>query len=127
VPVLRAQLPATPVPAENDISSVSLAPGSTVEAAPTQVPMPQNASRGTETALLSPPGHDEKAVEFEARLLFSPKDAPPPKLVNLPLSGRQIPFPDANVAPPALPQVTKKRAHKGVYGKLTGFFSRIFR
>jgi hypothetical protein len=126
VPVLRAQLPATPVPAENDISSVS--PRSTVEEAPTQVPMPQNASSGTETALLSPLRHDEKAVEFEARLLFSPKDAPPPRLVNLPLSSRQIPFPDANVAPPALPQVTNKKAHKkGVIGKLTGFFSRIFR
>ncbi|HXP43976.1 MAG TPA: hypothetical protein VN833_27250, partial [Candidatus Acidoferrales bacterium] len=117
----------TPVPAENDISSASLAPGSAVEAAPTQVSMPQNASSGTETALLSSLGHNEKPVEFEARLLFSPKDAPPPKLVNLPLSSRQIPFPDANLAPPALPQVANKRAHKGVFGKLTGFFSRIFR
>ena len=127
VPVLRAEVPATPVPAENDISSVSLAPQSTVEAAPTQVPMPQNASTATETAPLPPLGHDEKPVEFEARLLFSPKDAPPPRLVNLPLSSRQIPFPNANVAPPALPQVTNKKAHKGVFGKLTGFFSRIFR
>jgi hypothetical protein len=92
VPVLRAQLPATPVPAENDISSGSLAPRSTVEAAPTQVSMPLNASSGTETALLSPLGHDEKAVEFEARLLFSPKDAPPPKLVNLRFPAAKFPF-----------------------------------
>lgn len=127
MPVLRAQLPSAPVLAENNIPSASLAPQSRVEAAAIPLPLPRNTSSVPETALL-PLEHNEKPVQLEARLLFSQKDAPPPKLINLPLSSRQIPFPDANIAPPALPQpVRSKKAGKGMLGKLTGFFSRIFR
>ena len=74
----------------------------------------------------SPPAAKEKTPEFEATLVFSQKDPPPPKPVDLPLSSRQISFPDATVAPPALPQVMNQKAHKGVLRKVTGFFSRIF-
>ena len=127
VPVLRAELPATPGLAENNISSVSLAPQSRVEAALTPPTMRQNASGGPEIALSPLLGTKEKPAEFEATFVFSRKDSPPPKPVDFPLSSRQTPFPDAVVAPPALPQITNKKAHKGVFRKVTGFFSRVFR
>jgi hypothetical protein len=99
VPVLRAELPALPVPAENNISISSRSP-----AAP-----------------------NEKAADFEATLVFSQKGPAPPKPVDLPLSSRQILFPDPVVTPPPSPQVVNQKAHKGVLRKVTGFFSRIFR
>jgi hypothetical protein len=126
IPVLRAELPETPVLAENNISSVSLAPQSGVEAELTQPVLRQDPSGGPETAPLPALGPHEKPVEFEARLEFSRKDAPPPKAVDLPLSSREVPFPDSDVAQPVLPQLTSKKAHKGVFKKVTGFLSRIF-
>src|SRR5271169_5975304 len=127
VPVLRAELPATPPSVENNISLGSAAPQSTVEAALTRPPVLQNAPDGPEIAPSPPLGTKEKTPEFEATLVFSQKDPRPPKPVDLPLSSRQISFPDATVAPPALPQVVNQKAHKGAFRKVKGFFSRIFR
>ena len=126
VPVLRAELPATPPSLENKISPGFAAPQSTVEAALTRPAALQNASDGTETAPLPPPGAKEKTPEFEATLVFSKMDPPLPKPVDLPLSGRQVSFPAVTVAPPPLPQVVNQKTHKGVLRKVKGFFSRIF-
>ncbi len=123
VPVLRAELSATPLPAENNISPESVAPQSRVEAELTRPTVSQNASIGPEIAPLA----KEKPADFEATFVFSRTGPPPPKPVDLPLSGRQIPLPDATVALPALPPVINQKAHKGVFRKMTGFFSRIFR
>jgi hypothetical protein len=112
LPVLRAELPATPVLAANNISTVAL----------TQSSARQNASGGTEAGPLP-----EQPIQFAARLVFSPKDAPPRIPVDLPLSTRQIPFPDPGVAPPTLPPTPNKKSHNGAFRKVTGFFSRLFR
>jgi hypothetical protein len=125
VPVLRAELPATPEPAENPISPGSVAPQSRVEAELTRPTVSQNTFAGPEIALA--PLAIEKPADFEAAFVFSREGPPSPKPVDLPLSSRQIPFPDATVALPALPPVINQKAHKGVFRKMAGFFSRIFR
>jgi hypothetical protein len=67
---------------------------------------------------------DRKPVEFAAALVYSAKDAHPPKLVGLPLSARQTPFvADRAQPPPPMPKAKKK----SVLRKVTGFLSRIFR
>lgn len=126
VPVLRAELQAPPVLAENNISPGSVAPPSRVEAELTRRSVPQNVSVVSEIA--SPPLDDkEKPADVEATFVFSRRDPPPPQPVDLPLSSRQTPLPDGTVALPALPRVINQKAHKSVFKKVTGFFSRIFR
>jgi hypothetical protein len=127
VPVLRAEVPPTPSPAEKTVSPVSVTPQSTIEAALTPPTVTPNASGGPDIAPSPPLAANEKPADFEATFVFSRKDPPPPpKPVDLPLSSRQIPLPDATVAPPASPRVNQK-AHKSVLRKMTGFLSRIFR
>ena len=128
VPVLLAELPATPVLAENNISSLPLAPQSRVEATLTPQTVRENASGSPEIALPPLLGAKEKPAEFEATFVFSRKNSPPPPPpVDLPLSSRRIPSLGATVAPPALPRVINQKGHKGVFRKVTGFLSRIFR
>jgi hypothetical protein len=126
VPVLRAELPAASPPVENNIPSKSAAPQSTAEAALTRPTERQNVPDGPEIATSFPLATKEKTADFEATLVFSQKGPPPPMPVDLPLSSRGISFPDAAVAPPALPRVMNQKAHKGVLRKVTRFFSRIF-
>ncbi len=127
VPVLRAELPATLPPVENKNSAASGAAQTTVEAALTRPTALQNASDGAAVASSAPLDTKEKTPEFEATLVFSQKGPPLPKPVDLPLSSRRISFPDVAVAPPALPPVVNQKPRKGVFRKVTGFFSRIFR
>ncbi len=99
-----------PVPSEDDFGS----PHNSATQGPTSrseiVPLQQVAA-------------DRKPVEFATALVYSAKDAHPPKLVDLPLSARQTPF----LADRAQPPLPMHKAKKGVLKKLTGFFARIFR
>lgn len=66
---------------------------------------------------------EQVPVKFAA-LVYSAKEAHPPRLVDLPLSGRQTPpFPE-HAEPPLPPHKAKK---KNALKKLAGFLSRIFR
>jgi hypothetical protein len=127
VPVLRAELPAMPAPPESKISSPSAPPPPAVEAELIRPTLPRNESPAPDIAPSPLPGPKEKAADFEATLVFSQKDTPSPKPVDLPLSNRPIVLPDPVVAPPPSPQVANQKARKGVLRKVTGFFSRIFR
>lgn len=126
-PVLRAELPTTTTPPENKIASLSTPAPPTVETELPRPSSPQNASPAPEIAPSPLPASKEKAADFEATLVFSQKDSPSPKPVDLPLSDHQIVLPDPVIAPPPSPPVVNQKAHKGVLRKVTGFFSRIFR
>ncbi len=125
-PVLLAELPAPPVLADNNISSVPVPPQSRVEATLSPATVRGVVSDGPEIAPSSLVGAKEKAAKFEATFVFSRKDSSPPKLMDLPFSSRPIPFLEANVAPPVLPRGNQK-ARKGMFRRVTGFLTRIFR
>jgi hypothetical protein len=110
LPLLRAELPASPVLAADNPSTVAL----------TQPPVDASGSTKTEAFPVKP-------IQFSANLVFSPEDAPPRMLVDLPLSTRRLAFPDPSVSPPALAQTLNKKSPKGVFRKAAGFFSRVFR
>jgi AMIN domain len=83
----------------------------------------QDRSSRSEISPLQQVAAERRPVE-SAALVYSAKDAHPPKLVDLPLSARQTPF----LADRAqLPLPIHKAKKKSVLKKLTGFFSRIFR
>jgi hypothetical protein len=126
-PLLRAEVPARPVLAGNNMSAVSLHSRSKVDADSPQATLSQKLPSGPEIAALPPLTHNEDPVKFAASLVFSREDARPLNLVDLPLYGRQIPLLYPNVAPPVSPQVVAKRTQKGVLRKVSGFFGRIFR
>lgn len=115
IPVMRAELPATPAEPENNEPSEPIAPQSRVELTSAKPLVPKSVS----TKL-------ESVVDFEARLAFAQEEAPP-TLADLPLLKREIPFPEAGVVPPASTVSGNKRSQKGALRKLSGFFSRIFR
>jgi|SRR5579862_714567 len=124
-PVLLAEAPAMPVQSENNGSpSVSSQPR--VEATLTPITVrdvvadPESGHSPTLSA-------KEKPAEFEASFVFSKREPPPPRLADLPLSSRQSPFLDTIVAAPTSPRVAEQKTHKGVFRKMTGFFSRMFR
>ncbi len=135
VPVLRADLPTLPILAESSApSNVSLDPQPVDDTTPPQSAPIQTLSSGPEIAALPPLPPSQKPVQFGASLVFSRKDALRPRLVDLPVSTREIRALDMNVASPAPqlpaeqpPEQQKKAKQKSVFRKVTGFFSRIFR
>lgn len=114
IPVLRAELPVTPAVAENNIPPEPDSP-SKVEPTLAKPLFPKTVSK-----------RSESAVDFEARLAFAQEQVLPPKLVDLPLLKREIPFPEADIAPPALRTAGDKKPKQGAFRRLGGFLSRIF-
>jgi len=127
VPVLRAELPGMPAPAENKISFPFAPAPPTVEAERTRPTLAQNASPAPEISPSPLPAPNGRTADFEATIVFSKKDPPSPKPVDLPLSNRHIVVPGPVVASPPSPHVANQKARKGVLRKITGFLSRIFR
>src|SRR5579862_6836503 len=135
VPVLRAELPTLPTLAESSApSNVSLDPQPADDANPPQNTAIQTLSTGPEIDALPPLPPNQKPVEFGASLVFSRKDALRSRLVDLPVSTREIGALDTNVAPPTSqpladqpPEQPKKAKPKNLFRKITGFFSRSFR
>jgi hypothetical protein len=123
VPVLRAELPASPAGGDNDASNASLPPQpngvTTLETAKVG-----NLPTGPETAPLPAWLSNRKPPEIEANLVFSHADARPPWLVDVSISRRQAPTLNMNVAPSLPPQPTKRKRNN-VLQKVTRFFSRI--
>jgi hypothetical protein len=110
--------PANPGAAPPDASQVATDPG------PEAKPVPQTKP-------------DDMKVEVEAPLVFSGREranaerakvqapaAPVTQAANLPLSAKAAdPLPAVVVLPPA---PDPKQAHKGFFGKVKGFFARLF-
>ncbi len=135
-PVLRASVDSSSViPEEKAGSKLQLENSSEPHpggGAPSPTPDPSSAA-GTETAPLPNTKSDMK-VELEAPLVFSGKErskaqpsvpqAPTQEAAALPLSLRATdPLPAVVVLPPPDP----KRANKGFFGHVKGFFRGIFR
>ena len=95
-----------------------------------------------ETAPLPPSKPDEVHVAIEAPFVFRGSDPPSPKPAPVEESRKlpatyarpQPPFRNAVLGPPRpapppapLPQAAAKPGHHGVFGKIKGFFSAIFR
>jgi hypothetical protein len=123
-PVLLAELPATPVQSENSSPSVSSQPR--VEATLTPITV-RDVVADPENGHSLPLNAKEKPAEFEASFVFSRREPSPPKLVDLPLSSRQSPLLETTVVAPKLARETDQKIHKGVFKKMAGFFSRMFR
>jgi hypothetical protein len=151
VPVMRASLPDTPVISEPNLpASMRLAqPGEEVKPVPppastTGFPASGPPSQVTlsvvapETTALPATKPDEVHVEVEAPFVFRatdsqlPQPAPTSEAERLPmvysrrpqsLQSAVLPPP----APPAPPRPEPKPAHRGVFGKIKGFFAAIFR
>lgn len=124
-PVLLAEVPAMPVLSENN-SSPSVSSQPRVEATLTPITV-RDVVADPENGHSPPLNAKEKPAEFEASFVFSRRESSPPKLVDLPPSSRQGPFLDATVGAPTSPRVVEQKTHKGVFRKMTGFFSRMFR
>jgi len=125
-PVLRAELPALPTMTEDDSSNVSLDPSGD-DAKPAHAAPTQSLHSDTEIAAL-PPQTKPNPVELQASLVFTREDRVRSRLVDLPVSRREIPALDVNGQPaPQQPIQTPKRTRQsGLFGKMKGFFSRIF-
>jgi hypothetical protein len=92
-------------------------------------PATEELSSSAEVSPLQQPAPEQTPVKF-ANLVYSAKEAHPPRLVDLPLSGRQAPPLGDRAQPPlaAQPPLPAHQTHKkNVLRKLTGFLSRIFR
>ena len=94
----------------------------------------------SETAELPPSKPDEVHVAVEAPFVYRATDPPPPQPAptaeaqKLPvtLAHAQPPFRSAVLGPPPPPPVAPmpaevKPQHRGVFGKIKGFFSAIFK
>jgi AMIN domain len=84
----------------------------------------QDPTSSSEVSPLRQPAPERIPVKFATALVYSARDAHPPRLVDLPLSARQAP-PLGDRAQPPVPAHNAKK--KNVLKKLTGFLSRIFR
>jgi hypothetical protein len=143
-PVLRASNENAPVVAEEKV-------GSKLQLSNSSDPQPNQAKAGAATPDASQvavdPGPeakpvpqtkpDDMKVEVEAPLVFSGREranaerakvqapaAPVTQAANLPLSAKAAdPLPAVVVLPPA---PDPKQAHKGFFGKVKGFFARLF-
>jgi hypothetical protein len=127
VPVLRAELPAPPTLAK-DSSNVSLDPPSTESAISPQIASIRPLSSNAEIAALTPLAPNQSPVELQASLVFTRKEMLDSRLVDLPISKREIPA--LEVKPPSVPQppaqTPKKAQQRGLFRKVKRFFSRIF-
>ena len=121
-PLLRADLLARPAHAENNASATPQLEDAELQRTAT----PQTPNDSHEIAVLPPLPPDQKPVKFSASLVFSAKDARPPRIQDLPLSQRQIPSFPQIVQPPTQAPATRKKSQKGILRKLTGLVSRIF-
>ncbi|HLV88383.1 MAG TPA: AMIN domain-containing protein [Candidatus Sulfotelmatobacter sp.] len=123
-PVLRAESPNLPVLAQNTL------PPTVTTAQPrdeSDLPHDTNTetlSNGPEVAAPPLPALNQRPARAGASLVFSSRDARPPKLIDLPLSERQLPILDDAVQAPVHGQATNRR--KSVLRRLGGFFSRLF-
>jgi hypothetical protein len=142
VPVLKTNTSPTPLPEASLPESARLGSAPTPSDANSSAGHPGDAapsqpalSNGPETASLPPPKPDDVHVQVEAPLVFSAKNrvASPgvQAAAGLPVedsSGRQMRL-DTVVQPPppAPPSPQAKIQHRGLLGRIKGFFVRIFR
>lgn len=87
------------------------------------IPATQDRSSTSDVSPVQQLPSEQMPVKFAA-LVYSAKEAHPPRLVDLPLSGRQVPTFGERAEPPLPPHKAKK---KNALKKLAGFLSRIFR
>jgi hypothetical protein len=154
-PMMRTEAPPPPeIPADKLPATVRLAqPGDEVQplqAAPSTTGFAVNPGKPpaqvtlsvvpSETAELPPSKPDEVHVAVEAPFVYRATDPPPPQPAptaeaqQLPvtLARAQPPFRSAVLGPPAPPppapqQAEVKPQRRGVFGKIKGFFSAIFK
>ena len=142
IPAMRAATETTPTVSEKDLPpTVHLAePGdeakpsmSTDESAPAQ---PQSMAQPAQIAIVTSPADaaplpapepGKTRVQVEAPFVFRAADLPPspPSLATatLPMSRPNSPAPILTIVDP----LDEAAQHKGVFGKMKGFFSRLFK
>ena len=149
VPVMRAAAALdTPIPEDKLPASARLAqPDEAVKPVPppesgaglrSSGPPPSQVTlsvTGPETAALPPARPDEVHVQVDAPLVFRASDPPPPPPApmraaqQLPVTMAQAPASMQTTvsAPPPPAPAQAKPEHRGVFGKIKGFFAAIFR
>jgi hypothetical protein len=118
--LLRAEASPPPIVTGNKIAPVQSEDDSGLP----RNPPTQDLSGSSEVVPLQQLAAERKPVEFAA-LVYSARDAHPPKLVDLPLPVRQTPLLADHAQAPQPP--VHKAKKKSVLKKVTGFLSRIFR
>jgi hypothetical protein len=121
-PLLRSQLANLPTLAKNNVPTSAIAPP--VDDSDPLGTMSRTLSDGPEIAPPPALAPNQEPLRASASLVFSSKDARPPKLFNFPLSRRPGLLWDDEVQPPLQRTRLKKKTALQTLGR---FFSRIFR